>query len=113
MFEKMVKKPGRYTIVVDNNLKIVSVEPINDMAGTYEVVLDNYFKIKSIKHDEDLMTEQSQLTDKKFKPEHFKHIPGGDEVEAPGELDHGCVGFGLIRKEKTRDQCRWIWGTWW
>ncbi|MFO7556747.1 MAG: hypothetical protein R6W88_16220 [Desulfobacterales bacterium] len=85
----------------------------SNMAGTYTIVVDDNLEIVSVTHNGELMTKMSDLTDPKFKPQHFEHVPGSDKVLVPPELKHGCVGFGSISDSPTEDPCRLLWGTWW
>ena len=89
-----------------------------NMAGTYTIVVNNDLEIVSVTHNGKLMTERNDLIDKKFKPQMFEKPPNPqpgeeDKVIVPIELDHGCVGFGSISEDPTADPCRWLWGKWW
>jgi len=123
--EKMLKKPGRYTIVVDKHSEISSfIRNRIDMYGTYTIVVDNNFKILSVTHNGQPMTNRSALNpthkdyidpnDNNYKPEGFEKEPASGEIIVPGKLDHGCIGLGSISESLTQtDPCRWLWGTWW
>lgn len=94
-----------------------------EMAGTYTIVVNNNLEIVSVTHKGQLLknrsldptdTEYIAPNDTKFKPQHFDEIPNSDEVMVPPELKLGCVGFGAIGPDPDgKDPCRWLWGTWW
>ena len=123
MLLEKIKRPGLYTLKVNDKLEFESVTL--DMAGKYITELNNKLEITSMYHDKKLMTNRSGLNpahndyidpnDKYYKPQNFERDPADkDKVIVPPKLKHGCVGLGLISESSAQtDPCRLIWGTWW
>jgi len=116
-----IKKPGTYTITVNNLLEIESVKL--DMAGKYLVDVNNEKKTVSITHNGNKMTNRSTLDpddndyidpmEDKYKPWGFEKNPASDEPIVPAKLKHGCVGLCMITEEGgSDDPCIPMWDGW-
>ena len=111
-----IKKPGTYTIKVNNLLEIESVKL--DLAGKYIVDVNNEKKTVSITHNGDEMTNRSNIdpTDAnyidQYKPWGFEIDKASGEPIVPDKLKHGCVGLCMITEGGIDDTCVPVWDGW-
>jgi hypothetical protein len=118
-----IKKPGTYTIKVNNLLEIESVKL--DLAGKYIVDVNNEQKTVSITHNGNEMTNRSTLdpNDENYiDPKKYEYKPWGfekmgdpilgDPFAPTDKLGHGCVGLCMLSQVGPDDPCVPVWDGW-
>lgn len=102
--KEMIKTPGRYTILVDKNLK---VKVIDDMHTIYTIEVDkNFNNMKAWKNNEEMDKVKVQ------HPNNHNPREPSDMAGLPPELDAGCIALGALVRNPN-DLCIWKVDHWW